>query len=332
MTPISEDIMAEAATWVAHRRETVRSTERDEAFFAWMEADPRHAEAFERLWLTLEDIASLSHLSELVPDEAGGGVAAGRWSWAPRAARWSAVAASLVLAGLASLWFLDRPDMSARTPIAQTRVIALADGSRVTLGADSAIEVDLSAGERRVSLVRGEAFFEVARDVHRPFLVLAGDTRVRVLGTKFDVRRSAERVKVSVLEGVVEVKAPARVFASGQVSTLRASQAIDTPLSVGLLDVAPPLAKVAAIETVPGGWRTGRLTYFDAPLSDIVEDLNRYHAPGLRIADPALGNARIAVSLRPDEIESFVGNLPMLVKAEIRRESDGAIVIDRAKR
>src|SRR5690606_35324362 len=89
---------------------------------------------------------------------------------------------------------------------AQVREYRLSDGSRITLGAGSRIRVDYTAAARRLTVEAGEAFFAVARDPQRPFVVHAGSGTITALGTAFNVRSLAGRVVVTVVEGKVEVE------------------------------------------------------------------------------------------------------------------------------
>lgn len=326
-------IRDEASRWFAERQDEVIALDAEKRFAAWIDADPRHAEAYEALWLAYDDIASLKHLGALAPLEEA---SPRRWWRGPAASRlfsargvYAAIAASLLLVVTLSFGIFDTPGVETQTRLAETRVLTLADGSRVTLGARSSIRADMSGADRRVELVAGQAFFEVAHDAKRPFFVEAGDTRVRVVGTKFDVNMGISSVKVAVLEGVVEVEAPAPLLSKGKVAVLRQGQRIDTPVSVSLFASATPAIPVQTAETAPGGWRSGRLAYADERLGDVVSDLNRYYAPGIRITDPALADMRVAASLRPDEVESFVDNLPMLVGAKVERGANGAFVVSK---
>ena len=98
----------------------------------------------------------------------------------------------------------------------ETKVVALKDGSVVTLNTASEIRVNYSDAVRAVELVRGEALFDVAKNKARPFVVAAGDTSVRVVGTSFTVRHfDAAPVQVLVREGIVEVFKPAAGDAAG---------------------------------------------------------------------------------------------------------------------
>ena len=313
------DIDREAAEWLARHEMTRLTPAEAEAFETWRAADPRHAEAFEAVSRTLADVASLSSLAELEPLEPE------RPAWRGRAA-FGAIAATLA-AVLVAPALLDRPDIEASTLVAEIRPITLPDGTKVTLGASSEIRADFTDGERRVRLVRGEAFFEVA-DNARPFVVDAGGTEIRDIGTSFDVKRGAGKVEVGVLDGVVEVR-PNGVLGRGPVvRRLEAGQRVRAR-DAGLGPIVTS-ARVGAVEIAPaaaGAWREGQLAYDDAPLADVVADLNRYSRPGVRLEAGAAGEARLAASFKADEIDKFLAELPAVAPVTVTRGEDGAILI-----
>lgn len=362
-----EAVLAEASNWFALSLSDSVTDAELAALDEWLDADPRHVRAFRRIADAELRVREHGGLADPLPQADAERAAAIEAEGAPRArtigdmlpaaandiaeadtgelarrrrgllqhplVRWgaaSALAASLVLAvvGLPGGGLTGTP---VSTAIAQTRVLTLADGSRVTLGPSSRIATAIDGKQRRVTLLAGEAFFEVAHDRSRPFWVEAGDARIQVVGTKFDVSRAGGRVQVSVLEGVVKVHEPAPVFAKSAVRVLRASQMVETadaPTSV--FSAAPPAP--IAVDPVPAGdWRGGRLTYIDARLGDVVADLNRYYAPGVRLADPSLADMRVAIGLRPSEMDAFVEGLPLIAPVRVSRGVDGAVVIERAR-
>ena len=145
-----------------------------------------------------------------------------------------AMAASIA-AAVAAPQLLTPASLELQTGVAETRAVPLADGSTVTLGARSSVEVRYDGDARKVVLEEGQAFFEVAHDETRPFTVLAGNAEIRVTGTKFDVRRSGDDVQIAVLEGRVELrKRPvlpiarqanaSRVLTAGEKSELEAGR------------------------------------------------------------------------------------------------------------
>jgi transmembrane sensor len=322
------EVDREASAWLARRRLTRLSAAEEAEFGAWSAADPRHAATFEAMALTLEDISSLRSLAELEPLDASPPLFGGlrhRSVAAGFAAMAAALAAIVVVPGL-----FDRPDIEASTLIAEIRPITLPDGTRVTLGAKSEIKVRFDGGERRVELASGEAFFEVADDPARPFVVDAGGTVIRDIGTKFDVKRAAGRVEVGVLEGIVEVRPQDLFRRDTTVRRLKAGQRVRAeetglgPLLAG--------AQVGAVEIAPaaaGAWREGQLTYDDTTLADVVADLNRYYGPGVRLESAPLGQARLAASFKVHEIDKFLQELPAVAPVIVTREGDGAVTIAR---
>ncbi len=328
-------IDAEAGRWLARRRLIGASAAEDAAFERWRDADPRHGAAFQGMSRTLEDIASLTALAELEPlepaprrlrDRAREGL--GRRTRAVAAI--GAAAAAVAIAAVLAPGLLRRPDLDQRTAVAEIRTLNLADGSRVTLGARSHIKVEFEKAARRVELTDGEAFFEVAHDPSRPFFVETGGAQVRVVGTKFDVRRGGDRVEVSVQQGVVEVRERGKLLApAGPTRVLTAGERVEAVRShIAMLPA--PWSHVGAVEraaAAPGGWRDGQLTYDGVRLADLVADLNRYYAPGVRLGAGALGDTRLAASFKTHEIDNFLANLPSVLPVAVRRDPGGGVTI-----
>nr|WP_246623537.1 FecR domain-containing protein [Sphingomonas colocasiae] len=271
---------------------------------AWRDADPAHDAAFWRAWTTWSGAGRTA----IAADESWRAEAAAlRSGWRPRARRWIWIAAPVGLAASVALALgipnLTRPAaIEIATRVAETRVVALADGSRVTVGGRSGIEARVDATGRRVELARGQAFFEVAHDPARPFVVVAGDAEITVRGTRFDVRLVGDDVQVSVLEGKVEVRR------RGLLSLLSAG-APDAVLTGGqkseLAPQAGAFAPAAPAATVPGEWRSGRLYYADAPLSEILADAARYSAARIEASSPAIGAMSLTMSYRAGDDEGL---------------------------
>jgi transmembrane sensor len=212
------------------------------------------------------------------------------------------------------------------TAVGEIREVSLEDGSKVTLSARSAIATRYSRSERRVTLADGEAFFQVSKDADRPFLVFAGNTIVRVTGTQFDVRKGATAVRVSVVEGVVEV---------GRVDMDEASRTT-TVLKAGEQVAVASDGASSAVGSAPAGsqdsWRRGRLVYEDAALSDVIEDANRYYAPGIVLADRSLGEMRVTASFQTDQIEQVINALPASRPVEVHKLATAQMIIRRRSR
>ncbi|MEL7548139.1 MAG: FecR domain-containing protein [Pseudomonadota bacterium] len=215
------------------------------------------------------------------------------------------------------------------TKVAEIREVHLSDGSRITLGAKSRIEVSFDETRREVRLLDGEAFFDVTTEPNRPFFVAAQDTLVRVVGTKFDVKRSAEIVHVSVLEGVVEVM---KADGAGAISDVVENEQIEKQILTAGERVSAArrvdLPKTRQVDQVePGAWRQGRLAYEDASLAEIVADLNRYHDRPISIGVAKLGDMRSTIAFSTSEIDQVLAVIEAIHPVEVRRLSSGEIII-----
>jgi transmembrane sensor len=193
-----------------------------------------------------------------------------------------ALAACLIIAILPSL--LLRAQADYLTGTAQLRTLQLVDGSTVVLAPDSAIAVAYRDGERRVRLLAGEAFFEVAPNAARPFRVSARNVDAIVLGTRFDVRLGDDGAAVSVQHGLVRVD---HAGASPPVSeTLGAGQSVRVSWAGQALRGSEPPDLVAA-------WRLGQLIAQDQPMGEIVDQLRRYYSGRIIVASGSLAERRV---------------------------------------
>lgn len=170
------------------------------------------------------------------------------------------------------------------TSTAEDRLIELPDGSRLTLAAGSAVAFDYSERERRITLLRGEAFFQVKPDTRRPFRVLTADVTTTVVGTSFDVRRDVTGVAVSVVEGVVEVSGPGS--SDALIETLKPGQAVR-------LDWQGPRVRSTVPAEFVGTWRQRQLIIQEQPLGEAVEQLRRYFSGAIVLAGTGLAEKRI---------------------------------------
>jgi transmembrane sensor len=237
---------------------------------AWLAADASHAASYrqaEQVWRLTGAVPPSARRSRPVRWRRGGGLALAA----------AAVAAWLVLWLATGLDILLRADY--RTGAGETRDIALPDGSTVSLDADSAVAL---GPNRTVELLAGRAFFQVKRDPGHAFTVTAGEARVGVLGTAFDVLLTERAVTVAVQTGSVSV-------ASGPLQSVTLN-----PGQRAVVERADGAITAAAVG--PAGiaaWRSGKLVVEGVPVAEVIEELDR-HQPGLiLLRDPLLGARRI---------------------------------------
>ncbi|MES1194684.1 MAG: FecR domain-containing protein, partial [Opitutus sp.] len=199
------------------------------------------------------------------------------------------------------------------TTVGAFQKLDLPDGSVVQVNTDSAIEVQYTAGERRVRLVRGEAHFSVAKNPDRPFIVSAGQVAVRAVGTAFNVRWRSAAVEVLVTEGKVQVNDSVQggsllmPQADTETPLLVAGERATIPTQAVTGRAAAAVAPVAPVEVARAlAWQERRLEFEDAPLSEIVAEFNRYNTHQLVIGDPRLEAKRFTVTFRADGYPALV--------------------------
>ncbi len=336
----------EALDWVMHLSSDGLSAEDRARLDAWLAADPRHQEAYDFADMVWQDLPGTPGLAELEPlEEAPAlGMVAGAWSRLASAAHIEMSRPALYLPALAAAallllfvipgispggWLSSSPDYA--TEIAEIRDVVLDDGSIVTLGARSRIEVDFTAAERRVALVEGEAFFAVEKDPGRPFIVDVADTSIRVVGTKFDVHRGPAEVRVTVLEGIVEVRKSAAPAGAGSDAETLGEPAPVRIVTSGQQVTSTYAGVLAAVREVapvqPGAWRQGRLFYDGASLAEIVADANRYYGDRIELATDELGTLRLTAAFGTDEVDRLVDALQRALPLVAERLPDGRIIL-----
>jgi transmembrane sensor len=339
----TRDIIGETAVfWVVRLSSDQRTRADEEAFRAWMEENPAHAEAFadcSALWDGVEDLAAsdeghraLRHLRAPVRV----------WGRVTRRTAFlggtGAVAAAA--AGVVGFMTLGREQML-RTAPGEQKAVHLADGTGVLLNTDSRLRVKLSGSERRLYLDRGQAFFQVAKDKTRPFRVFVGHDEVRALGTAFEVRRLGDSIQVTLEEGRVAIYRSG----GGTPEILHKSLEPDGGSAEGgSSDSPPPLAVLSPGEqavfaaTRPvavrdidlrkvQAWRYGRMILDDTPLGDTVADLNRYGGVQIVLADQKLADIKVSGVFHTGRPEDFVKSVTSAFPVTIAQEDEQTIVL-----
>lgn len=276
------DIREEAIDWLLQLREKPDDKAVRAAFDAWAKADPRHPAAFDQVRRLIGDTSRLLAEDEGFLSKASRKPASRKLKGAAAAA----VAGLCLLAGL----HLDIPlrlradHMSAS---GRSDVVRTADGSVVTLNADSAIAIRFTARERCILLLRGEIFVEVHPDPSRPFCVEAGGGRTTALGTAFDVDLRGTTTRVVVQEHSVAV----------DVGPSLAPAIVQENQSVVYQDDGVIGAPQAVDPSTIAAWRKGRLVFEDLPLGDVVTGIQRYLPGHVLVASRPLRQKRLSGSL-----------------------------------
>jgi transmembrane sensor len=216
--------------------------------------------------------------------------------------------------------FLASDGKSYRTQIGKTNTIPLSDGSRVTLNTDTQIHVALDKSARHVELYKGEAFFKVAKDSNRPFIVSVGNKRIIAVGTAFSVRRDNDDVRVVVIEGRVRLE---RIGQEGAapVTQLDAGAEARTAQS-GVLVEKHPLSEAEQALS----WRSGYVTFQDTALSDAIAEFNRYNARKIVIEDPRIATIHIGGNFRSDNADAFLWLLQSGFPIKVEQHEDRVVL------
>lgn len=324
----------EAFAWVARKRTRDLTGAETAQFQAWYDADIRHKGAYVRAMA----IHNAIHVATVNPtlsarpaSEAGAlpGAALGHPSQRRRQLLLGGLAAGFVaMAGKFAYSALHAGTVLS-TAKGEFRRVPLQDKSIANINSGSQIEVAFTPQQRTVRLRAGEAWFEVAKDKSKPFVVEAGDALVRAVGTAFSVRRLAAGSEVLVTEGTVEVwskdgTAPRRLVTAGEHAFL-AQDATAIPVTRQPDEVNRRLA-----------WREGKLVLQSQTLSEAVADFNRYSPRTIVIADPALRDKRLVGQYQLDAPELFardismVLDVPVVITAEKILIGQEAVAGDRA--
>lgn len=286
-----------AADWVVRLQGETADEGAWLAFDRWLADSEGNGPAYDRalaLWLELD--AAAPALKRRLP--------------APAPASWRIRAAvGAMAAGLALGWVLVTNHSPVagelyETAIGEHKTVTLADGSRLDLDGATRVTVRLEQNERRVTMDRGEAIYEVAPDASRPFIILAGDRQVRVVGTQFDIRQRDGAFSLTVGHGIVEVS-PA---GGAEGAVLRLVQGDRLDHVAGQPDRRS--SGVSADEVF--GWRNGQLIYRERPLSEVVADLNAHYSRRISLADSKAATQPFSGVLTLDGEDEVVHRLTLL--------------------
>lgn len=350
----SRRIEQAAADWLARRDAGDWSPRRQQALQAWLAADTRHRVAFLRLEAAWREAGRLQAIAAGLP--AGAPPPRRDWSRAPsvtlaaavdatgsppdlqqtvfaarprmRARRWRhALVASVALAVAGSsgwiAWQLGgRHEANYESGVGRLETVTLADGSSATLSSDTRLEVRMSRGERRLVLLHGEAFFDVAHDAGRPFVVAAEGRHVVAIGTRFSVRRDAGDLRVVVTEGKVRLDSPPGTDGRATPVTLLPAGSIATAGDSGVLVRSLPVAEAERYL----GWRSGFLTFEDATLAAAVAEFNRYNTRKIEIADAGVARLRIGGNFRWAATDDFASLLELGFPLRAERLADRIVL------
>lgn len=323
----SDDLRQAASDWFARKRSGRMTVDEARTLDAWLAEDPAHRaalESVELMWAASDAIRSDPAVLAIREEALKG--ARPRWRTVAVGGAIAATLAGLVVMAATVTGRLDMLALGPRTfstSPGQTSTISLPDGSKVTLDADTVLRARETPDRRSLELVRGRAFFRVAKDPKRPFVVAARGKTVTAIGTAFDVSLERGGVQVTLLEGKVKVDAPVPAAAP-----LTSQRLQSTEMTSGSQLVAPDngswrVAKVDASQEV--SWAAGQLVFAGKSLAQVAAELNRRSEKKVVIQDPSVGRAVISGSFDAGDVEGFVRAVEGYGLARVEHETSDRI-------
>lgn len=302
-------------------------------FEAWRAADPLHAAAYaeiERTEASVRDMASAPEIMAIRAETADRMAARRRWRGGPRGAIAAGLALALIVGGSLWLsrgaWQADRPSATRQvaelyqTGLGERMEVRLGDGSLVRLNSQSMIRVGFTRDQRRVTLLKGQALFDVAKNPERPFTVAAAGRSVTALGTEFDVRLADHGIRVALIEGAVAVRSGPRLVATMKPKDVLAIDGDRISLS-----------RNADMQRFTA-WTDGVAIFNDTPLAAAVEELNRYERRQIVLGDERVGTVRVSGTFAVGRSGEFLKTIRLLFPVRIARETPQEITMVYADR
>ncbi len=336
-----DSIAAAAADWICRRDAGMSTSERNE-FREWLAADPRHSAMFAKLNPKGDDCDWMWHAG-VVEDVISG--LEQRQARRRQARKEVALIGTAAVAILGAFYFYWNTQPPSGMPIAQAhqesllvfqpKLRPLPDGSLVELKSDALIEVKFNTSVRQVFLLKGEAFFKVAKEHARPFVVTARGVDVVAVGTEFSVNLASASVDVTVKEGTVAVGQPANESISD--SPVRSHTSARALINHGnCASVSPTKAGSIPIEPISDhelaeklSWRIPRIEFTNTPLRDVLARLAAYNRTRAILENSELGDLRISGVLRVDRMDSLLEMLESDFDVSVERTNSEGILLRR---
>lgn len=348
---VTREIAAEAAIWIARLHGPGRSRHLERACLAWQARSPAHRLAFERctdLWMDVAGVDRAAVVRAAVsspeqdlpsggpPKRAGQGTG---WRLRPR----TLVSAATAAVALAAVLVLQpwRDIDTYDTGLGEQRLVVLGDGSRMSLNTATRVKVELGPTLRRVSVEGGEAFFEVAKDANRPFVVQAAGTEVKATGTAFVVRLlpgapgAVKALDVTLVEGQVVVReaglrraqtTPPVVMAAGERLRISGAQGREQGQGRAASNAEPAQAQRdrPRLDQVLA-WKSGEAVFDNTSLPEALAEMNRYSAMPI-VADPSLAALRISGLYKTGDNAGFARAVAALHGLTVREQRERLVL------
>lgn len=377
---MNHEIYTEASDWLLEFRGGRPDRDTRERFERWLCMSPEHVREYleqSAVWETIhsqpaaepdELEALIARARDALPENVvplgvhpGSGPPVSAAADLPRSRgfrrAWTAVAATVLLAVGGAALYLQSPRNVYNTGLGEQRSILLTDGSTIDLNARSSVRVRFDGAGRHVDLLEGQALFRVAKDARRPFIVAANGTRVRAVGTQFDINQRRHMLVVTVVEGTVAVSGSGAANGEGGVAPSQApSVSVSSPSAKGhraivpqsgeiLLDAGEQLTLTAAVTLEPRvnpqpapqsvdvenatAWTHRRLVFDTTPLEDVAAEFNRNSDRPIVVDSRGLEDFHVSGAFSSTDVGSFLRFLRAQNGVEVIEEPDRIVITRR---
>ena len=327
MSDLETSRLTEAAAW------RVRLAENDladsPALAAWIAEDARNAAAWKQVqeqWALFAEHATSPEIIELRCRALAHAHEAGRGRWV-RSKRFAiahrlGIAAGIVAVTIGGLFAWTQQPEVYGTRAGERRIVTLADGSQVALDSRSEVKVRYSAHARELTLTGGQARFDVAHDVERPFIVTADGHKVIATGTSFNVDLFGPRLLVTLIEGHVVVSSEPTFNQPANMDSQLDRISLDAGEQVVFSPQAPP--SVAHVNLGQAtAWESGEVVFENEALPVVVARINRYARHGVVIADTQTSELRISGVFHTGDVDGFVSTISAYLPVRVDKSTDG---------
>lgn len=310
-----------ALGWIARFRSGSTSAEEHQEFALWLAQDSRNKQVMDSMLDMWADLASVQQLYSDIPDTTKA-PAANHSNWFK-----GAIGAAAALMLVLILWPVSRQPIAEslyQTALGEQQTIELEDGSTLTLNTNSRVAVSFDEEHRALKLIKGEAFFQVAKDPNRPFEVNAGSARITAIGTAFNIYRSNGTSNITVVEGVVKItelgNTPNR---AAKIEILHANQQLKAT-TTGL-----QTATKANISQQTA-WQHGELIAQNMPLVELITQIERYHDIHILVSDPSIATLSISGAFKLNELDPILQALQLSFGLQATPVGQNSIALTRS--
>ena len=350
--PNRDKIDEEAAIWVMRLVEDSVSDKDQRDFSEWIAQSPQHRSAFEELWVFWTGLECLEQFNDYAESDVALEAMHSEQKEDRRRipgpfVKWSLVASLAAVVGFVTLQVLTGQghqfEATYQTAVGEQEVIELPDGSSIVLNTNSQVEISYDRAYRHITLVKGEAYFDVAANPKKRFSVVTERGKVTATGTAFSVRLNKQELGVVVTEGSVFVE-PASL-SGNSLRTPQQGQSrqglVRTQRSIEVLAGQSAIVKqgvgVASVEDERAlervrDWQDGELSFRGETLEQVVGEIGRYTNVRIEFGDDELRKQRIVAYYKIGDIDRIFEALNVMADIEVERVGEDHVRLNREVR